>query len=94
MPSYTYINEYPHVEEITITSSWEEIVVPAGCNQIDVYAVSTPIKYDYRETPSVEAPIDANIWFTVYAKMGRISDRDTTFHLKAAAPTNVYLRFL
>lgn len=94
MPSFTSINAYPHVEQLTVTSSWEEIIVPDGCNQVDIYAVSTPIKYDYRATPSVEAPIDADIWFTVYAKMGRISDGDKSFHLKAASSTTVYLRFL
>ena len=94
MPSFTSLNAYPHVEQVTITSSWEEILLPDGCIQVDVYAVSTPIKYDYRATPSVEAPIDADIWFTVYAKMGRISDGDKSFHLKAASTTTVYLRFL
>lgn len=94
MPSYTSLNAYPHVEQLTVTSSWEEIIVPAGCNQVDVYAVTNPIKIDYRATPSVEAPIDANIWFTAYAKMGRVSDGDTSFHLRAATNTTVYLRFL
>ena len=94
MPSYLSLNAYPHVEQITVTSSWQEIILPAGCNQLDVYAVTTAIKYDYRETPSVEAPIDPDIWFTVYAKMGRISDGDKSFHLRAATSTTVYLRFL
>lgn len=94
MPSYASLNSFPAVATLTVTTSWTEITVPAGCFQVDVYAVTNDIVFDYAATPTIEAPIDAGAWFTIYAKTGPMTTRDMVLSLKGSTTTTVYLRFL
>jgi hypothetical protein len=94
MPSYVALNSFPNVQTFEVTTSWEEVTIPASCKQVDIYVKTNDIVFDYASTPAVEAPIQADIWFTVFAKMDRAYTSDKTFSLKGTTNTTVYLRFL
>jgi len=86
-------DSFPALTSITVGTSWETITLPIGCRQVDVYA-AVELKFDYASTPSIEAPIAATTWFTVYHSNRNIQNDDKTFSLKAASSTTVYLRML
>ena len=89
----TNTNSYPSLVSISVGTAWETITLPIGCSQCDVYA-AVELKFDYAATPTIEAPIDAATWFTVYHSNRNIQSEDKTFSLKAASSTTVYLRML
>jgi len=86
-------NSYPALVTFSITTSWEAITLPAAAKQVDVYCSAAAV-FDYAASPSIEAPIPATTWFTVWAT-GATFSSDKTFSLKAASGTvTVYLRIL
>jgi len=89
----TATNSYPSLVSVSVGTSWETITLPIGCRQVDVYA-AVELKFDYAAIPSIEAPIAAETWFTIYHSNRNIQSEDKTFSLKAASSTTVYLRML
>jgi len=87
-------NSLPHVEEITVGTSWEVVTLPPGCSRADVHFVTNSGVFSFESgTPSVEAPVSADSWFVVWEAPLQIGRRDQTVQLKASsAGTTVYLR--